>query len=166
MESSQPMEGKRVSKIIIRPYDWHSNKNPHRVYRAAKKKVISSAQGGRMVSQEESENLEFESVFSGYWREECYKKKVEKSRKKSNKCSEKMAALFLVPLSSWQSTVAAPQASQHSPLAISTTNSEIFHFKSRSTRVDYLHFQSAWKINSLDKRVKTKSIKDGQYKKQ
>lgn len=57
MESSQPMEGKRVSKIIIRPYDWHSNKNPHRVYRAAKKKVISSAQGGRMASQEVSENL-------------------------------------------------------------------------------------------------------------
>lgn len=77
-----------------------------------------------------------------------------------------MAAHFLVPLSSWQNTVTAPQASQHSPPAISTTNSEIFHFKSRSIIVDYLHFQFAWKINSLDKRAKTKSIKDGQYEKQ
>lgn len=36
-----------------------------KAYRTAKKKVISSAQGGRIASQEESKDLDFESIFSG-----------------------------------------------------------------------------------------------------
>lgn len=84
MESSQPMEGKKVSKIIIRPYDWHSNKNPHRVYRTAKKKIISSAQGGRMALQKVSKNLGVWICIFGLLKGGVLqkKKKVEKKTKK------------------------------------------------------------------------------------